>query len=158
MNGTKVLVQGFFRVNIADPDGSIVGDSGWTENKIVNDGFNLYLVELMLAQGGSRRVSHIALGSGGSAPADADTSLTGEHLVRKSVTVSSIASKTAQFVATFGSTDAFVTGNATLNNIGLFYTSTQGAGSMFAGNTYTSSQVASNQNVNVTYQIRFATA
>lgn len=157
-SGTQV--KGFYRVNIEDPDGTVVGDSGWVENKITNLGFQYYLVELMLASAGSLRVAAIALGSGSAAVADADTNLTGEHVKRKAVVGNSsvIASKTAQFLATFGSSDSFVTGNATLNNIGLFAYTSAGSGSMFAGNTYTSSAVATNQNVNVTYQIRFATA
>jgi hypothetical protein len=156
---TVVKVQGFFRVNVVDPDGTLKGDSGWQENKVVNEGFNHYLVELMLAQANSLRVSHIALGTSATAVADTDTALAGELEKRQAVTASSIASKTAQFVATFASTLSFVT-DATrqLNNIGLFAYSSKGSGSMFAGNTFSSSQIASNQNVNVTYQIRFATA
>ena len=158
MNSSDMKIKGFFRVNITDPDGTIVGDSGWQENKIVNLGFQYYLVELMLNSANSLRVSHVALGSGAGVPADADTVLSGEHEKRKAVTGSVVASKTAQYVATLGSSDSFVTNTATLNNIGLFAYSSKGSGQMFAGNTFTSSQVATNQNVNVTYQIRFATA
>lgn len=151
----NLKVQGFFRVNIVDPDGTIKGDSGWKENKVVDLGFQYYLVELMLASAGSLRVTHVALGNG-TVPGDAATSLDGEHQKRQTVTKSVVNSKTAQFVATFDSGLSFVTDTATLANIGLFATSS--GGSMFAGNTYSSSQVATNQNVNVTYQIRFATA
>lgn len=152
----KSLVHGFYRVNITDPDGTVVGDSGWCENRITNLGFQYYLVELMLGSAGSLRPTHLALGSGG-VPAEADTGLAGEHIVRKGVTGAVLDSKTSQFVATFGSADSFVTATATLANIGLFATSARTQGQIFAGNTYTSSQVATNQNVNVTYQIRFST-
>jgi len=153
---TKLAVKGFFRINIEE-DGQIVGDSGWVENRTTNTGIEHYLVDLMLQQAGSLVVSHLALGSGG-VPAEADTSLAGEHEKRKAVTTSKIASKTAQFVATFGSSDNFVTDTATLNNIALCAYSSAGSGSIMAGQTYSSSQVQTNQNVNVTYQIRFATA
>ena len=159
MNSNMTL-KGFFRVNIVDPDGTIAGDSGWCENNITNLGFQYYLVELMLASANSLRVAAIALGSNATAPADADTSLIGEHVKRVSLgpsNMSVVASKTAQFVATFNSTASFVTNTATLNNIGLFAYTSANQGQIFAGNTYSSSQVQTNQNVNVTYQIRFAT-
>lgn len=154
-SGLQII--GLSRVQITE-NGKIVGDSGWNRNRATNTGIEHYLSDLMLAQAGSLRVSHLALGSGGSPPAEGDTSLAGEHEARKAVTTSKIASKTVQFTATFGSTDNFVTATATLNNVGLFATSQQTTGSIFAGNTYSSSQVATNQDVNVTYQIQFATA
>jgi len=151
----KLAVKGFFRIQIEE-EGRIVGDSGWNENRVTNTGVEHYLIDLMLNQAGSLRVSHLALGSG-SAPAEADTSLAGEHEKRKVASTSKIASHTAQFYATFGSSDNFVTATATLNNIALVAYSSKGSGSIMAGQTYTSSQVQTNQNVNVSYQIRFAT-
>jgi hypothetical protein len=155
---TNIMPQGFFRLNIRNSDGKLVGKSGWNKNNTTNTGIEHYLVDLMLAQAGSLRVSHIALGTGG-APADADTSLSGELQKRKAITTAKLASKTAQFTATFASSDSFVTSPSTvqLNNIGLFPTSTVNGGSIMAGNTFSSSQLASNQQVEVTYQIRFAT-
>ena len=158
MEKSNLAVKGFFHIQIEE-DGQIVGDSGWVENRCTNTGIEHYLVDLILEQAGSLTVSAIALGSGG-VPAEADTTIAGEHEVRKEVTAntSKIASKTAQWVATFGSTDSFVTDTATLNNIALCAYTSETSGSIFAGQTYSSSQVQTNQNVNVTYQIRFATA
>lgn len=150
---SKTSLKGFFRINIVDEEGNIVGDSGWRENLITNEGFSRYISKMMINDANSLRVSHLALGSG-NAPTATDTTLQGEHLKRKSVSSSEIASKTVQFLATFGSSDSFVTNTATLANIGLFNSSS--GGYLFAGNTFNSSQVATNQNVNVTYQIRFS--
>lgn len=150
-------LRGFFRVQITEA-GKVVGDSGWKENQVTNLGIQDYLVNPLMGAAG-KTVSHMALGTGG-APAASDTSLSGEitHATnsRKTVSTSVVSSKTAQFTAAFNSSDSFVTATANISNIGLFHTSTTAAGTLFAGNTYTSSSLATNQNVNATYQIRFS--
>jgi hypothetical protein len=161
--GSDTKIQGFFRLQIEDgPSGAIVGDSGWVRNMITDTGFQHYIVQLMGNSAGSARVSHAALGEG-TAPASTATALESEvtgsaGAGRKAVTFSETGSKTCQWVCTFASTDSFVTQTETIKNVGLFSTSTVGGGSIFAGNTYNTSTVATNQNVNLTYQVRFATA
>jgi len=151
-------VFGFFRVQIEDPKtGKIVGDSGWRKNRITNTGFQHYIVELMVDTTGSSRVTHAALGSG-TEPGEAGTSLNGEHVVRQTVSAEESNSKTVRFTATFNSGLGFVTDTATIQNVGLFATSTQGAGSIFCGQTYDQSQIQTNQNVNVTYEIQFSSS
>lgn len=150
-------VRGMFRVQITeDEDGKthIVGDTGWQENQVVNLGFNQYLVSTLGAIAGSKQISHMALGSGG-APGAADTTLAGEVEKRAGVTAAtSSTSKTLRMTATFASSDSFVTNTQNISNVGLFNTSA--GGTIFAGNTYTSSSCATNQNVNATYDIIFS--
>lgn len=151
----NVKVKGMFRVQITE-DGRVVGDTGWKQNQVTNLGFNQYLVSALGAIAGSKQVSHLALGSGG-APAASATTLAGEVEVRQSVTAAtSSSSKTVRFTGTFDSANSFVTSARNISNIGLFNTSTQGGGTLFAGNTYTSSAVATNNNVNCTYDIIFS--
>jgi hypothetical protein len=145
-------VKGTFRLNIME-DGKIVGDSGWVSNQITNLGFQNFLVRTMAGLSGSSQVSHVALGTGG-APASNATSLTGEVVKRASVTAATNGSTSAQFTATFSSSDSFVTNTQNLSNVGLFATSA--SGTLFAGNTFASSSCATNQNVNVTYSINFS--
>lgn len=146
-------VKGFFRVQLTE-DGRIIGDSGWKKNQVTNLGFNQYLVSALGAIAGSKQVSHMALGSGG-APAASATTLGGEVEKRASVTsATSSSSKTVRFTATFSSADSFVTDTQNISNVGLFNSSS--TGTLFAGNTYASSSVATNQNVNATYDIIFA--
>jgi hypothetical protein len=147
-------VRGMFRVNIEE-DGEIVGDSGWQENQITNLGFNQFLVSALGSIAGSKYVSHVALGTG-TVPGAADTTLNGElgEAVRKAVTAAtSSTSKALQLTATFASADSFVTASRNISNIGLFNSSA--AGTLFAGNTFTSSAVATNQAVNISYAISF---
>lgn len=155
-------IQGMFRVQITEDGKGIVGDSGWKKNQVTNDGITQYLVNWMIGNTGSgKSVTHMALGTG-TAPASNGTSLAGEitHTsnARKAVSTSVVASRTGQFTAAFASSDSFVSTTVTLQNIGLFNTATTNVGTIFAGNTYTTSSCATNQNVNATYQIRFTSA
>ena len=102
----------------------------------------------------------MALGTVG-VPAATATLLPGEidHAAgsRQAVTAaSSSSSKTVRFTATFASADSKNTATANISNIGLFQTSTTNVATLFAGNTYTSSSWATNQSVNVTYDITFS--
>lgn len=155
-----IQVRGFFRVQITEGkkgNEKIVGDSGWCKNQVVNLGFQDYLCKGIAGASGAKTITHIALGTGG-APAASDTSLAGEIMSsaqRKTASTSIISSKTIQFTAAFASSDSFLTAAANISNVGLFNTTSTNA-TLFAGNTYTSSACATNQNVNVTYQIRFS--
>lgn len=154
---SNIRLRGFYRVQISQ-EGKVVGDSGWHENQVTNLGIQDYLVNPLMGAAG-KTVSHMALGTGG-APAASDTTLAGEITdatsSRKTMTTSVVSSKTAQFVAAFNSVDSFITATKNISNVGLFHTSTTSAGTLFAGNTYASSSLATNQNVAVTYQIRFS--
>ncbi len=155
-------VAGFYRLKIGTPnkDGRVVrvdGDSGFQKNTVVNLGFQHYLVELLGGISGSSQLTFVALGTG-TGPAVTDTSLNGELSdavsCRCAITPTVVASKTLQCAFTLNSN--VITANRTLQNVGLFATSTTSAGSMFAATTYATSQLQTNQAVNGTYQIRFS--
>ncbi len=152
-----VKIRGMFRVQIEE-DGKIVGDSGWKPNQVTNLGIREYLVHAIIGNS-PLTVSHMTLGTGG-APASNATVQAGEltHTsnARVAVTTSVVASGTAQFAGTISSANSFVTATANISNIGLWNTSTTAGGTLFAGNTFASSALATNQNVNMTYQVRFA--
>ena len=156
--------RGFFRIKIGDSkreDGAIeveTGDSGWRKNTIVNLGFNQYLVQTLGGMAGSKTVSYALLGTG-TAPGVTDTSLNGELTdaagMRMAVSpTSSSNSKAIVFAFTLNSN--VITAAHTIQNVGLINTSTTSIGTIFAGNTYTTSALATNQVVNGSYQINFA--
>jgi hypothetical protein len=155
-------IEGFVRVQITEPseDGEqkLVGDTGWQgPNQVTNNGFLEYLVHNLGKSAGSKQIGYMALGAGSTVQAT-DNTLASEFLSstkKKAVTYGAVNSTTAQFTATFGSSDSFVTAQSTLQNIGLFDTSTAAA-TLFAGTVFTSSTVDTNQDVNCTYQIRFS--
>jgi len=163
MPSDGVKIQGFSRVRIRNQDGTIAGDSGWCgPNQVVNYGIRYYLCALLGKTTGSKQVGYVSLGEG-TAPGATATSLESECSgtnnvpIRKAVAAASSGSTTEEFTATLGSSDSFVTATETIKNIGLFYATTSDD-TLFAGNTYATSSCATNQDVNVTYQIRFATS
>jgi hypothetical protein len=151
-------IHGFFRLQVAEQDGKVSGDTGWFENQVTNDGFREYLTMAMAADAGSKVISHAMLGTG-TAPAATDTALDGELTdvagTRAAVTASTIASKTVQFAFTLASN--IYTAPHTIRNVALInHSSTATAATIFAGNTFTTSNLATNQSVYGSYQIRFA--
>jgi len=153
-----IKAKGFFRLQIRNQDGKVAGDTGWRQNQVVNLGFDQYLCQTLAGMGGSKTISYAMLGTG-TAPGAADTSLAGEitdvATARCAVTPTTIASKTVQFAFTLASN--VYTAAKTIQNVGLInHSSTATAGTIFAGNTYTTSALATNQSVNGSYQIRFS--
>jgi len=156
-------IRGIYHIRIVEPTGKrgrprVVGDSGWNDNLITNEGFRSFLARTLGAIASSSQIGFAALGTGG-APIAADTSLSGEltdaTTMRMAVTaVTSSTSKAVTFMFTLNS--GITTGSHNISNVGLFAASVTNAGTLFAGNTYTSSALATNQAVNGTYSISFS--
>jgi hypothetical protein len=157
--GSMVQPKGFFRLHIVE-DGLVVGDSGWCENLVTDLGVSHYLVDLLGVGASSKQIGRMMLGTG-TAPGAAATTLPGElntaTYTRTTVTFANVASKTARFTATWASANSHILAATTLNNIGIINTALTG-GTLMAGNTYTTSQWNTNQDINATYEIRFATS
>ena len=158
--GTKeeAKIQGFFRLKILNEDGKVAGDTGWKKNQVVNLGFQDYLCKTLAGSAGSKTISHAIIGVG-TAPGAADTALDGEitdvEANRCAVTPTTIASKTIQFAFSLASN--VCTENKTIQNVALInHSSTATAGTIFCGNTYTTSALATNQSIAGSYQIRFS--
>lgn len=152
-----IRARGFFRLQIVEDGNKVAGDSGWQKNQVVNLGFQDYLAASLGAVAGSKQVTYAIIGTG-TAPAAADTSLSGEITdasnMRCAVTPTTIASKTVQFAFTLNSN--IITAAKTIQNVGLINTSTTAVGTIFAGNTYATSALATNQVIQGSYQLRFA--
>ena len=152
-------VKGMFRLNIINPDGRVVGDSGWKQNAIVNGGYQQFLMYLLMGSAGSLRPAFAALGTG-TTPNVTDTTLNGqltETGAKPALTTGSAGSKTVNYTFTLNSGTIAAASN--ISNVGLYwYTVSSQAnanGTLMAGNTYASSSLATNQAVNGTYQIIF---
>ncbi len=153
-------IKGFFRIQIEE-DGKIKSDSGWCKNQVTNNGIRDYLVNPLMGVTG-KEVRYAALG-GSTAPASNATALPDEfqHAAnnnRLEITggTSVVASRTAQFTGQFASAASYVTAATTIANIGLFSEQSDTGADLFAGQTYASSTLATNQNVNFTYQIQIS--
>jgi hypothetical protein len=157
----KQGVVGRLRLKIIDFEGGkpkVVGDSGWLHNKITNLGAQYFLVQALAGAAGSSQLSYIALGTG-STVNSTDTGLLNELSdaagcrIAIGANTSVVASRTLQIVGTLASNT--ITANRTIDDIGLFAVSSTTSGSMFAGTTFPTSQLQTNQAVNITYQIQF---
>ena len=158
-----VKLRGMFRLQIEE-DGEIVGDSGWRENQITNGGFLNIVNQLGTGLTGSK-ISYAALGTG-TVPGATDTTQNGEvstngsgSVVRAALTAAtSSTSKTLHNTATFSSSNSFITAAATIQNVGLWNTSgpITSSGALMQGQTYTTSALATNQNVNLSYDLIFS--
>ncbi len=153
MSKTKdVVIRGFTRLQITDKKtGKVIGDTGYLKNTITNYGFANCLVASPIKATGSIQVAGILLGSSGDAIATNATKL-GASLSKyySTVAISSVvASLTARLSASFdGTLDA-----VTLKEVGLLSVSN---GSLICGNTFASSALATTQDVNVTYELRYS--
>jgi hypothetical protein len=157
----RIGVRGFCRLQIVEERKGrkkpvVVGDSGWFENQIVIAGFENGICACVGGVAGSSQVTYAALGTG-TQPASNGTTLQGEITdvagARCSVTPTTIATKTVQFAFTLAS--GVYTTTHSIQNVGLFQTSTTAGGTLYAGQTYASSQLQSNQAVNASYQWQF---
>ena len=148
-------VRGFYRLMLGEDKGhkvKIVGDTGWLENTVTNDGLDNYIAATVGKVAGSKQFEYMQLATQTDVVGATQAALVGETRVRKSVSPSVIATGTFQATALWSSTDN--TAQVTIGAIGLYNTSS--GGSLGAGQTFTTSAWASNQNVSASYQIRFA--
>jgi hypothetical protein len=154
MSKEFMKLRGFSRVQIVKKGGKIVGDSGWCgPNQVTLAGFK-FLGYGVFATVSNAQYRSIALGTGG-VPASNATALEGELSDTAAATLrildyySNIGSKTHRHYGTF---DPMAIGaGSNISNIGIF-AGTPNA--IFAGNTYASSALASNQSVYFTYDIQ----
>lgn len=153
-------VKGFFRMTIEE-NGKIVGDTGLFPNTVGNLGLEQYAAYLLGASAGSKQLSYFALGSGGSMATDG-TTVVNEILQaskRASISAKSFSSRTVSngsatlyLYGQFASADSFVNNSYNISNVGIG--NSISGGTLFCAQTFNTSQVSTNQNVNVTYQIQ----
>ena len=157
-------VRGSFRLQITEdePDEvQVKGDSGWLPNTVTQYGFEEFITDLIAEDGASLTVSHAGLGTGTSAINSTQSKLTSEltHSASGRAAMSVATSNTSvkvRWLGTFASVSSFVTAAVTVGEIGLFQVSTTNAATLAAGATFATSQVSTNQAVNVTYDWDFS--
>jgi hypothetical protein len=163
-NMVKFGLAGFARIQINEK-GKLIGDSGWVHNVITDYGLDEGLAQVLASQAGSVRAAYAALGTG-TAPATNATALDGENAAtagRDLISYATVTSATgiactARFYGTFGSSESRNTvTNLAIRNIGLYTGSATSGSNLLCGATYTISTLNTNQDVNYTYEWRFAT-
>jgi hypothetical protein len=151
-------IRGFARVKIME-QGKLVGDSGLKgSNRLTETGLEDFLVKLLAGSAGSQLVEFAQLGTGG-VPATDAVRLDGSIIDSgsdsyKAVSKSTLADSdgiTVQWYGTFASVDEFVTKTWDISNIGLYSATTSDA-SLACAQTFASSNVDVNQDVQYTYE------
>lgn len=151
-NFTKGRIKGFFNVQIKEKKTDrVVGDSGWCRNTLTNNGLNA-IAAIVIGATGSYAVGFGAIGKGTDAIVASMTDLKSKENSYLAVSPSSVATGTARCTVSFDGSDNSAT--LTIGEIGLF--KTDSAGSMVAGNTFTTSQMTTDQTLNATYELRFS--
>jgi len=167
MTSDSLEAKGFFRLQVVEGD-KVVGDSGWSQNTVTNLGKRNFLCYGLAGAAGSLQVGQAALGMNVSTtayPAAAialvseltDAGYTRMNTVGGVFATSQVASNSIQFQFTLASN--LVSTDRTIAEVGLFQydaSATATGGTLFAGNTFASSNLATNQAVNGTYEIRFS--
>ena len=158
----NMAVEGFYRVNIVDPDGRVKGDSGWQHNLITSGGLTAYVTYLFGGSAGSSLCNRMQLGSLQSALASDASSLPGEYgkslmatfaSTQITTRAGSTAGDTVRFLATFVSNSIISTTQQTIACIGLYATTNQS--SIFCGGSFEASTLGQSQAVNCSYDVVF---
>lgn len=149
---SKLSVRGFFRAQLVESGtGRIMGDSGWIENKLTDGG----LQDLALLFGGSgSQVSHAVLATQTDAVNVTQATIIGSTNAFQALNLSTSGTCTLTCTASFASGD--LGASCEVGAVGLFPTNANA--NMFAAQTFATSAWETNQDFNLTYQIRFATA
>ena len=150
---TKVGVKGFFRAQTVDKKtGKFIADSGWNENTMTNNGLNNACAGMSIGATGSYAAGFMQIGKGTDANNATMTDLKSGENKFLAITPSTVATGTARATCSFDGSDNSAT--LTIGEIGLF--KTDSAGSMIAANTFTTSQMTTDQTLNATYELRFS--
>lgn len=154
METGKVKIRGFIRGQLVNPKtGRIEGDTGWIENKLTNAGLTV-LADLVGGGANSYTVGYACVGTQTDAFNMTQTAIIGSTHSFKAVATATSGTCTQTFTVDFGS--ASLSASCNVGAIGLFKTNS--GGSMVAGQVFATSAWNTNQDFNVTYQLRFATA
>jgi hypothetical protein len=125
---------GRYRIQLGEK-GRVVGDSGWVDNTITNDGRNSYIAAKVGSVTGSKTPTHLQIATQSTAVDATQTSLVGETRIRKSLDASTLATGTLRMTASWSSTDN--TAACTIGSIGVY--NTDSGGTLGSGQTYTTS-------------------
>ena len=155
---SKLCIRGFTKVQLVESKtGKIVGDSGWIKNKIQKTGLEQMIASRVGLTGvGGSTPRYVGLGnhtsSINSTNFSAFNTSVGLHTAVNSGTIATTEGAYLQILNTFSGA-AHTPAGATISAIGMFNTNT--SSSMLAGTTFTGSTWANDQDVRVTYELRF---
>lgn len=147
-------VRGFLRGQLIErPSGRIVGDTGWVENKATNEGLT-NLARLLGAQAGSYAVGYAAVGTQTDPINMTQQDISGRTASFEALNLSTSGTCTLVCTASFASGD--LGASCEIGAAALY--KTDSSSSMVNAQTFATSQWNTNQDFNLTYEVRFQTA
>jgi len=150
----SINVRGFFRAQICDKKtGRIVGDSGWRPNTVTNFGLDNACAGACIGAAGSAQAASAVMATQSTAVNATQISLVGTEGAVVDLTPTTVATGTARVTCSFDGTDLGAT--ITVGSIGL-HSNTNAATDLIAGQSFTTSQMATNQDLNISYELRFS--
>ncbi len=154
MSKDTIKVRGFFRGQLKDAKtGKIMGDTGWRPNTLTNYGLNNACAGAAFGASGSQQVRSACLATQVTAVDATQISLVGVENQVEALTPSTVATGTARVTGSFAGANNSDT--LTIGSIGL-HLSSNSATDLLSGQTFASSQMATNQNFDFTYEWRFS--
>jgi len=155
----SLKVKGFFRAQIVDKKGRIVGNSGWKKNTITIDGWSKCIAGNPMKHSNSYQVAYGILGTGTAAVASNASSVIGTLNTTTNAYIA-LATQAMTTAVSGGTARATFQYNGSLGSGNIAQVclhSAQTTGGMACGNTFASSALATSQSCNVTYELRFNT-
>lgn len=155
----SLKVKGFFRAQIVDKKGRIVGNSGWKKNTITVDGWGKCIAGNPMKHSNSYQAGYGILGTGVDAVLSNASSVIGT-LNADAAAYISLATQAMSSAASGGTARATFQYDGSLGSGNIAQVclhSAQTIGGMVCGNTFASSALATTQSCNITYELRFST-
>jgi hypothetical protein len=174
MSDTQLKLRGFTKVQIVDSTtGTVVGDSGWKQNKITETGFQYMAVG---GASGNTPITAEGLGLGyftntnftstqldfDSSPAVSNARILVTNANCSSEFVATSNGAILRFQATWLAASNWISQDSTINGIGIFNNTSNtanadiNANKMLAGTTFAESAWSQDQEVRATYELKFS--
>ena len=153
----ELKVKGFFRAQIVDKKGKVIGNSGWKKNVITVDGWRYVMAANPFKISGSYQMAYGVLGTGTAAVASGASSVIGT-LVSDTTAYISLATQALSSAASGGTArvtfqyDGSLGATGNIAQVCLHSAATKGG--MMCGNTFTPSALATSQSCNITYDLQ----
>jgi hypothetical protein len=141
----NLSIVGVVHIELFGPDGELKEDR-WGHNLVVTAGKNHIADQLSSAPGGGA-MSHMAIGTGSTAPAAGDTAL-GAETDRNALTSRTDATNVVTYVGTWAAGDGT---NAALREAGIF--NAAGAGTMLARHVYSNIDKGAGDTLTITWTV-----
>jgi spore maturation protein SpmA len=148
-----IKVRGFFKLQLVNHETGKVEGEFEGPNTVTNFGLDNACAGASIGAAGSCQALSACLATQSTAVNATQISLVGVENAVIDLTPSTVVTGTARNTCSFAGSDNSAT--LTIGSVGL-HSNTNSATDMIAGQTFTTSQMATNQDLNMTYELQFS--